>query len=249
MNLKFAKLLLILCVAVFIGAGLFLALRHLSFFNIKDVEVHVSGAVETLNADINRCIAPYKGLNIFTANTSYLESVLKSFEGVESVKTKRYYPSKLIVSITFAPYCARVYVNDGSKVDYYMASRNGLEEVSEETYILFSRLPQLSLDSKYADYIGKWGADNGFIQMCALCEALDAKSLIRGLKYYNNSSEDFGVLEMDLTDVNAVLDVKEAVTGARLLEAIDIIVNGSKSDTSKKTVNYNLYASALIKKN
>ncbi len=251
MKQKFARIVLILCVTVFVAVGIFLALRYLSFFDIKSIEVGFTGPVKELDSRFSRIISPYKGVNLFSADLGRLKELLSSCEGVREVEIKRFFPSRLIITIRFMRPAARVFVTGQNGDSYFFADEDSLSPISEDTWKLFAEVLPLEVEEKYADYISKWSVDNGFVQMCVLTRSLTGNSLITGAKYYNNVSGDFGSLTLEMPDVESVLHVKEAVTPERLSEAIEYISReqgrAGEHLSSNGPAQYNLYAGTLVK--
>ena len=246
MNLKTARVFLVLCIVLFLGVAFWLGLRNLSFFNIKQIDIKYSGPVSELSSDMQRCIMPYRGVNLFKADLEYLKSALMQFEGVESVETSMYFPGKLIIEVHFSAYQARMFSDSQGIRSFFLADSDGLKEVKEETYREFSLLCEVEISSKYSDYLVRWGADNGFAQMCVLAEGMGHKSLITSVKYDNNNSNDFGLLEIDMPSVKSCLFVREPVTSERLSDAIDMIARENAAATVSSR--FDLYSNALIKR-
>ncbi len=246
MTLKTAKLFLIGCIILFIGIAVWIGLRNLSYFDIGTIDVQCSGPVFEVSDDMYRCISPYKGINLFKARLDFLQHSLMNFEGVESVVVEKYFPDRLIVKIGYAPYKARISFEEDMQKYYFLTQGDRLEEVSEETFRLFSALAEIQLNPSYAYLILRWGTDNGFNQMCNLAEELGRKNLNTVNKYDNNNSNDFGLLTVESDNPKAVLCIREPVTPQRLSDAWDMIMRESGTDEEKSR--YDLYSTALVKR-
>lgn len=246
MNLKTAKAFLIVCIVLFLAVAVWIGLRNLSYFDIHEIDVSYTGPVDKLSNNISRCISPYKGLNLFKSDLNYLESTLLKFEGIKSVSIKRYFPNKLIVKIDFADYMTRVVFTENGQSYFYLADREGLSEISEETYNVFSKLSSVEITPDYAYLLLKWGVDNGFVQMCNLAQELGSKTLITYIKYDNNNSSNFGLLTVEMDDLNADLLVREPVMPQRLSDALDLIARDTVR--TDKRIRFDLYSTALVKR-
>lgn len=246
MNLKTAKIFMVACIVLFVGVAVWIGLRNISYFDIKNIEVRCTGPISEVSDDMVRFISPYKGVNLFKAELGYMKHNLLQYEGVDSVETMKYYPDKLIVNVHFTPYKTRVTFEENSQRYFFLTKGDKLEEVSEETFNLFSSLSEVELNPSYAYLLLRWGADNGFAQMCNLAEELARKSLNCYIKYDNNNSNNFGLLTVEMSSPNVVLCVREPVTKQRLSDALDLIIRESGSD--ENITRFDLYSTALIKR-
>ena len=150
-----------------------MAMRNISFFDVKDIEISVSGPVTNISADMQRLINPLKGKNLLEVNTSALEKSLEAFDGVKEVSIKRFYPNRLIIDILYNEIRLKAYsISDDRAVSYYFIHENVLEEVSKTTWEAFDRLATVELNPAYAQMVMKWGSDEGFSEMVTLAEHL-----------------------------------------------------------------------------
>lgn len=246
MNLKTAETFLVACIILFLAVAVWIGIRNLSYFDIHEIEVSFSGPVEKMSDDMSRCITPYKGLNLFKSDLKYLENTLLKFEGVKNVTIKRFFPNKLIVKIDFADYMTKVFFTENGESFFYLADREGMIEVSQETFNLYSQLSSVEIKPEYAYLVLKWGVDNGFIQMCNLARELSSKTLITYIKYDNNNSNNFGLMTVELDNLNADLFVREPVMPQRLSDALDLIARDTVR--SEKRTRFDLYSTALVKR-
>ena len=240
------KILLVL-VLVLIVAGAFIALRNIDFFNIEEIDVSVSGPVTNVSADMQRILKPLKGMNIFEVNLSTLRKTLESFDGVKSVKIKRFYPNKLIIDIDYNEIALKSYsISDKGEITYYFIHDDILEIVGQDTWEGFDKVAVVEINPAYAQMILKWGSDEGFKAMVIMGQHLSGNNLITSIKYDNNMGNEFGRLVIDLSALNSVLYVRELVSVQRLDEMLDII--SSQFSAGGAVVVYDLYANTWVKR-
>ncbi len=240
------KILLVL-VLVLIVAGAFIALRNIDFFNIEEIDVSVSGPVTNATADMQRVLKPLKGMNIFEVNLGSLRKTLESFDGVKSVKIKRFYPDKLIIDIDYNEIALKAYsISDSDEVTYYFIHDDILEVVRQDTWEGFDKLATVEINPAYAQMMLKWGSDEGFRAMVMMGQHLSGNNLITSIKYDNNMGNEFGRLVIDLSALNSVLYVRELVSVQRLDEMLDII--SSQFSAGGAVVVYDLYANTWVKR-
>ena len=240
------KILLVL-VLVLIVAGAFIALRNIDFFNIEEIDVSVSGPVTNVSADMQRILKPLKGMNIFEVNLSTLRKTLESFDGVKSVKIKRFYPNKLIIDIDYNEIALKSYsISDKGEITYYFIHDDILEIVGQDTWEGFDKVAVVEINPAYAQMILKWGSDEGFKAMVIMAQHLSGNNLITSIKYDNNMGNEFGRLVIDLSALNSVLYVRELVSVQRLDEMLDII--SSQFSAGGAVVVYDLYANTWVKR-
>ena len=240
------KILLVL-VLVLIVAGAFIALRNIDFFNIEEIDVSVSGPVTNATADMQRVLKPLKGMNIFEVNLGSLRKTLESFDGVKSVKIKRFYPDKLIIDIDYNEIALKAYsISDSGEVTYYLIHDDILEVVRQDTWEGFDKLATVEINPAYAQMMLKWGSDEGFRAMVMMGQHLSGNNLITSIKYDNNMGNEFGRLVIDLSALNSVLYVRELVSVQRLDEMLDII--SSQFSAGGAVVVYDLYANTWVKR-
>ena len=246
MNLRRVEWILVIFLILLVAVGAYVALRNLSFFNIKNVNVTLSGPVSEIRSDLQRIINPLKGMNIFEISTKKLEKTLSSFSQVESVTVKRFYPDTLEISIVYSTFNLKAYCVDGNTITYFFIKDDELLETTEETWKDFDKLGCVELNPAYAQMILKWGADTGFKSMLPMAEYLTYNNLITSIKYDNNNGSEFGRLVLWLPSFNAQLYVREIVSTQRLDEALSVIAQ--QSSTSGEVVVYDLYSRNLVKR-
>lgn len=246
MNLRRVEWILVIFLILLVAVGAYVALRNLSFFNIKNVNVTLSGPVSEIRSDLQRIINPLKGMNIFEISTKKLEKTLSSFSQVESVTVKRFYPDTLEISIVYSTFNLKAYCVDGDTITYFFIKDDELLETTEETWKDFDKLGCVELNPAYAQMILKWGADTGFKSMLPMAEYLTYNNLITSIKYDNNNGSEFGRLVLWLPSFNAQLYVREIVSTQRLDEALSVIAQ--QSSTSGEVVVYDLYSRNLVKR-
>jgi hypothetical protein len=240
------RILLVLVIALIL-AGAYVALRYIDFFNIEEVDVSVSGPVTNVSIDMQRIIKPLKGRNIFDVNLNSLEKTLSAFDGVKTVKAKRYYPNRIIIQIDYNDISLRAYsIDNNDVINYYFIHEDIMDEVSAETWESFDKLSIVELNPAYAQMVMKWGADNGFRDMVNLAEHLSINNLITSIKYDNNNGSDFGRLAIELSSLNSVLYVRELVSSTRLDEALEMV--SGQFSAGGAVVVYDLYANTLVKR-
>ncbi|MBR2281075.1 MAG: FtsQ-type POTRA domain-containing protein, partial [Spirochaetales bacterium] len=192
--------ILLVLVIVLILAGAYVALRYIDFFNIEEVDVSVSGPVTNVSIDMQRLIKPIKGRNIFEVNLNSLEKELEAFDGVGTVKARRYFPNRIIIQIDYNDITLRAYsIGSSDTISYYFIHEDVMDEVSAETWESFDKLSIVELNPAYAQMVMKWGADDGFRDMVKLAEHLSSNNLITNIKYDNNNGSDFGRLAIELS--------------------------------------------------
>lgn len=229
------KVFFIITLVIIAAAGVYIALGNMDYFNIREVEYNASGSSVNIADDVHHILTGLRGRNLFRLNTKKVISQLMQCEGVSSVEIKKYFPDKAIVSVRYSDFLIKVKTDDG----YYFADGQAMIPVSRERYVSYSALPVVEMSSSYADFIVKWGYDEGFSQMLELAGRLGSKSLITSIKYDNNNSDRFGRLYIILSSPDAELCVREPVTYQRLDEALSLLVEDGK---------YDLNANALVKR-
>ena len=245
--MKIIERILFVLIIILLLAGVYAAMRNISFFDVKDIEISVSGPVTNISADMQRLINPLKGKNLLEVNTSALEKSLEAFEVLNEVSIKRFYQNRLIIDILYNEIRLKAYsISDDRAVSYYFIHENVLEEVSKTTWEAFDRLATVELNPAYAQMVMKWGSDEGFSEMVTLAEHLSSNNLITSIKYANNNGNDFGRLVIDLSMLNSTLYVRELVSIRRLDEALGLI--SSQFSAGGAGVVYDLYANTLVKR-
>lgn len=245
-NRKLLGLILVLLFVVILVAALFFAARNLSYFDVMEVNVTVTGQSGTMNSDLIRLQNRLKGMNIFEISVSNIKNTIKGYESVTSVSVQRYFPSTINIDVVYQDYRIRAYSESEIGRVYYLADSSSMHETDEDTFNLYSQLPAVELNTAYAVLIDKWGYDQGFYQMLELASSVSSNNLITDIKYDNNNSNEFGLIEMVLSSMNTLLYVREPVTPSRLSEALELIVQ--KHEGSAERVRYDLYSTALVKR-
>lgn len=241
------ELLIIILLFFLLCAGVYVGLRNLSYFNVTDIEITITGPVSSVNSDIERVINPLRGMNILEISTKALKKKLSSFSGVESVEVKRYYPNKLMITLHYFSYNLKAFCQeDDGSFSYFVTYDGKLVSATEQTWKDFDSLPVVELNPAYAQMILKWGSDTGFLQMIPLVEHLSSNNLITNIKYDNNNGSDFGRLVLWLPSCNSQLYVRELVSVQRLDEALAVIKD--QSTASGNVVIFDLYANTLVKR-
>ena len=245
--MRTAEKILIVLVLVLIAAGAFIALRNIDFFNIREIDVSVSGPVTNVPADMQRIINPLKGLNIFEVNLGKVRKSLEAFDGVKSVRLSRFFPDKLIIDIDYDEIALKAYsISDQDDITYYFIHDDMLEIVGQDTWESFDRLGVVEINPAYAQMILKWGSDEGFRAMIAMGQHLADGNLITSMKYDNNMGNEFGRLVIDIPSLNSILYVREQVSVRRLDEMLEII--SSQFSAGGASVVYDLYANTWVKR-
>ncbi|MCQ2398422.1 MAG: FtsQ-type POTRA domain-containing protein [Sphaerochaetaceae bacterium] len=242
MNLKTVRTAIIVFALVVLCLSSYVAVRHLSYFDVKSVDVSFTGSSDTLSAEMERIVSPLKGMNVFAVNLSKIKAELEKTDGVESVEIRRFFPDRIELLIHWKTVELRI----EAEGDFYIVSDGTLVPVTQGTWSAFGKLPSVKLDISYARLVEKWGYDEGFVQMLQLASSLTDNTLITGIKYDNNNSNGFGRLILDVGFPPDVLYVREPVTAQRLSEALDIVRNEMSS--GENGVRYDLYANALVKR-
>lgn len=246
MNLKKIEWILILILVLLLAVGVYFGLRNLSFFNVKNVNVTLTGPVSEIRPDIQRILNPLKGLNIFEISTSKLEKSLSSFSEVESVTVKRFYPDTLDITINYSNLKLKAYCIEEQEVTYYFIKEDSLVQTNQQTWNEFDKLGCVELNPAYAQMILKWGEDSGFKSMVPMVEYLASNNLITSIKYDNNNGSEFGRLVLWLPSLNVQLYVREVVSTQRLDEALTVIAQ--MSSTTGEVVIFDLYSMSLVKR-
>ena len=244
---KFQWILVILLILLLV-AGIYVALRNLSFFNVKTVNVTLTGPVSEVRLEMQRLINPLKGLNIFEISTSKLEKNLSAFDEVDSVTIKRFYPDTLEITINYCDFKLKAYCVDEQEITYYFVKEDSLIQTSEQTWSEFDQLGCVELNPAYAQMVLKWGEDSGFKSMVPMVEYLASNNLITSIKYDNNNGSEFGRLVLWLPSLNVQLYVREIVSTQRLDEALAVIVKQSSDSTGEEVVVFDLYSMSLVKR-
>lgn len=246
MNLKKIEWILILILILLLAVGIYFGLRNLSFFNVKNVNVTLTGPVSEIRPDIQRILNPLKGLNIFEISTSKLEKSLSSFAEVESVTVKRFYPDTLDITINYSNLKLKAYCIEEQEVTYFFIKEDSLVQTNQQTWNEFDKLGCVELNPAYAQMILKWGEDSGFKSMVPMVEYLASNNLITSIKYDNNNGSEFGRLVLWLPSLNVQLYVREVVSTQRLDEALTVIAQ--MSSTTGEVVIFDLYSMSLVKR-
>lgn len=246
MNLKKIEWILILILILLLAVGVYFGLRNLSFFNVKNVNVTLTGPVSEIRPDIQRILNPLKGLNIFEISTSKLEKSLCSFAEVESVTVKRFYPDTLDITINYSNLKLKAYCIEEQEVTYFFIKEDSLVQTNQQTWNEFDKLGCVELNPAYAQMILKWGEDSGFKSMVPMVEYLASNNLITSIKYDNNNGSEFGRLVLWLPSLNVQLYVREVVSTQRLDEALTVIAQ--MSSTTGEVVIFDLYSMSLVKR-
>ncbi len=245
-NRKLLGLFLVLLFVIILSAALYFAARNISYFDVMEVNISVTGQSGTINSDLKRLQNRLKGMNIFEISVSNIRNIIKSYESVVSVSVKRYFPSTLNIDVVYQDYRIRAYALYETGTVFYLADTTSMQVTDEDTFNLYSDLPAVELNPAYAVLIDKWGYDQGFYQMLELIGPLSSNGLITEIKYDNNNSNQFGLIELVLSDLNTVLYIREPVTSERLSEALELIVQ--KNDSYSGHIRYDLYSTALVKR-
>ncbi len=246
MNLKKIEWILILILILLLAVGVYFGLRNLSFFNVKNVNVTLTGPVSEIRPDIQRILNPLKRLNIFEISTSKLEKSLCSFAEVESVTVKRFYPDTLDITINYSNLKLKAYCIEEQEVTYFFIKEDSLVQTNQQTWNEFDKLGCVELNPAYAQMILKWGEDSGFKSMVPMVEYLASNNLITSIKYDNNNGSEFGRLVLWLPSLNVQLYVREVVSTQRLDEALTVIAQ--MSSTTGEVVIFDLYSMSLVKR-
>ena len=245
--MKTVEKILLVLVLVLIIAGAYIAVRNIDFFNVKEIDVTVTGPVSGVPADMQRILNPLKGMNIFEINLRSLRRQLESFDGVRSVNAKRFFPDKLIMDIEYNDIALKAYcVSEEGDVTCYFIHDDILETVGSDTWESFDKLGTVEINPAYAQMIQKWGSDEGFRAMVEMGQHLSAGNLILYMKYDNNMGNEFGRLVIDIPALNSILHVREQVSGKRLDEMLEII--SSQFSAGGAPVVYDLYANTWVKR-
>lgn len=244
MNSKVLKIILT-GLAVCIGlAAVYVVLLNSPYFNVSEIVVSYSGIPDTFLPETERSLSRFYGLNLFGLKKSEVKSVLLSQDTVQSATVSKYFPSKLMVDVTYKDFLFRV-SSQNSQSDCFLVAKNNLISVTYPTFSCFSSLPVIYMDADYALQIEKKGFDEGFRQAVTMLGLSTSKDLISGILYVNSNNKNFGSLELELESLNSTLVVKDPVTAERLDEAIAVIV---KQVAQMGGAEYNLYSSILDRK-
>ncbi len=245
--MKTVEKILLVLVLVLVLAGAYIALRNIDLFNVKEIDVTVTGPVSGVPADMQRILNPLKGMNIFEVNLRKLRRQLEAFDGVKSVKARRFYPDKLILDIEYEDIALKAYcVSEDGEATWFFIHDDVLETVGADTWESFDKLGTVEINPAYAQMIQKWGSDDGFRTMVEMARHLASGNLILYMKYDNNMGNEFGRLVIDIPALNSVLHVREQVSGKRLDEMLEII--SSQFSAGGAPVVYDLYANTWVKR-
>ena len=243
--MKTVEKLLPALIIILLIAGIYVALRNIDFFDVKEIDITVNGPLTNVSVEMQRILNPQKGRNIFEINLRSLKRKLLAVDGVSSVSIKRYYPDKLILDITYMDVDIRCYsIQKNNDTNYYFVHDGVMEQVGQETWESFDKPVIVELNPTYAQKNVKWECDQGFLMMVNLTKELKDNNLITNIKYDNNNGDDFGKLVIDLSSLNSTLYVRELVSANRLSEALDFI--SSQFSSGSADVIYNLYATDFI---
>lgn len=239
-------LFLVFLFVIIVVAALYFAARSISYFDVTQVNVTVTGQSGSMNSDLTRLANRLKGMNIFEISVSSIKNTVKSYDSVTDVSVQRYFPSTINIEVKYQDYRIRAYSSSDEGKILYLADSSSMHEVEKDTYDLYSGLAEVELNPAYALLIDKWGYDQGFYQMLELTGQLGSNNLITDIKYDNNNSNEFGLIELEMADIDTYLYVREPVTSDRLFEALELIE--LKNGTSAGSVRYDLYSTALVKR-
>lgn len=244
--MKTAEKIIVIVLVLLLFAGLYIGLRNIDFFNVKELDVSLQGPLSEPGVDMLRIIRPLKGRNILEINLMKVRKQLLAFDGVKDVTIKRYFPDTLQIQITYNDIALRAFSRDESgQMTYFLVYDQTLEVVSSESWEAFDKLSCVELNPAYSQMIVKWGADEGFADMLAMATHLGSNNLITSIKYDNNNGKAFGRLAVEMSNLNVMLYIREKISAERLDEALGII--GTQFSASGAQV-YDLYANTLVKR-
>lgn len=244
MNSKVLKIVLTV-LAVCIGlAAVYVVLLNSPYFNVSEIIVSYSGIPDTFLPETERSLSRFYGINLVGLKKSEVKAVLLSQNTVQSASVSKYFPSKLIVDVSYRDFLFRASCKDNQSFFYLVAS-NSFVPVTYPTFSCFSSLPVIHLDPDYAGQIERDGFDEGFRQAVIMLGLCTSKDLISGILYVNSNNKTFGSLELELESLDSTLVVKDPVTAERLDEALAVI---QQQVAQMGGADYNLYASILDRK-
>lgn len=242
MKTKTIKLFLFLLIGLLVVSGIYIVLRNLPFYEIKEVEVSFSDNVISNTEDVQKTINPLKGLNLFEVSVSSVKRKIEESPFVYSAEVKRFFPSKIEIQVSYKEMKAAFFSNTDKKTSYYLADSHGFYQCSRKNAEVYKDLSFVQISEPYAGLIEKFGPDNGFSQMLNLVSGLSFLSQISGIKYNDGSNGEFG--RLDIYCGKDKLRVFEPVEKERLIESLEIV--RKESDSADKI--YDLYAMTLIKR-
>ena len=226
---------------LFSEGALYFGLRFVSYFDISNFIIQVSGPVDEPTNEVLRIVQPCKGKNLFEISSLNLKSKIKSCFGVEDVRIKRFYPDKLIIMVDYCDYLAKLECNE----NFYFAGESSLFSTEKQTFDTFKGVRKIEIDSDYCAFLSKWGYDEGFFRAVSLVSNLKS-NLITCVKYDNNNGNEFGRLIISLDVLGVELYVCEAVSSERVDQAIDLL--REEISIPESGIRYDLYGDSLIKR-
>ncbi|NLZ77312.1 MAG: FtsQ-type POTRA domain-containing protein [Spirochaetales bacterium] len=230
---------------------LLLALSHLPFFTISQVQVKIDGPLNHVPSEISDRLSTLVGQGIFRVSLRSTKKRIEQLPIVSSLALSRDLPSTVRATISFIDSPVFLQSEDGER-SYLVDGRTLVPIENGDAGLWADHLPTIEVPLEYALLMERYGTDSVFASVMALTRGLSGEaSLITHIKYDNNSINSFGKMVLDLPSLNARLRVREPVDPKHVQTALYWIEQDRKEDLSflsSGIQRYDLYKEALVRR-
>ena len=237
--------------ALLLSVLLFLALSHLPYFTISQVQVKIDGPLKHVPIEISNRLSTLVGQGIFRVSLLSRKKQIEQLPIVTSLVLTRTLPSTIKATIAFID--SPVIVQSENKERSYLVDGRTLVPIeSSDADLWTDHLLRIEVPLEYALLMERYGTDSVFASVMGLTRGLSGEaSLITRIKYDNNSSNSFGKMVLDLPSLNARLWVREPVDPKHVQTALYWIEQDRKENLSflsSSIQRYDLYREALVRR-
>ncbi|MCR5732837.1 MAG: FtsQ-type POTRA domain-containing protein [Sphaerochaetaceae bacterium] len=241
-------LLDLVCFIVLLVFILF-ALPHIPIFEISDIRVV---GVDRVPASVVEILKPLYGENRFGINLGKIEKKIEALPGISKAKLRHKLPTILIVELEIKENSSLLYDSE----NYYLLYKNKLEKINNmDVESLSEKYCVTEITPSFRRYIEKYGATPEFVEILSLIDELRSEkgNLITRVVYLDSSTTPYGQLKLELGSLFSTIFVRERVSKNRISDSIKVIEKEVGTDPAsiiaRKTVNYDLYRDALVRRN
>lgn len=237
--------------ALLLSVLLFLALSHLPYFTISQVQVKIDGPLKHVPIEISNRLSTLVGQGIFRVSLLSTKKQIEQLPIVTSLVLTRTLPSTIKATIAFID--SPVIVQSENKERSYLVDGRTLVPIeSSDADLWTDHLLRIEVPLEYALLMERYGTDSVFASVMGLTRGLSGEaSLITRIKYDNNSSNSFGKMVLDLPSLHAQLWVREPVDPKHVQTALYWIEQDRKEDLSflsSSIQRFDLYKEALVRR-
>ncbi|HQB06008.1 MAG TPA: FtsQ-type POTRA domain-containing protein, partial [Sphaerochaeta sp.] len=178
--------------ALLLSVLLFLALSHLPYFTISQVQVKIDGPLKHVPIEISNRLSTLVGQGIFRVSLLSTKKQIEQLPIVTSLVLTRTLPSTIKATIAFID--SPVIVQSENKERSYLVDGRTLVPIeSSDADLWTDHLLRIEVPLEYALLMERYGTDSVFASVMGLTRGLSGEaSLITRIKYDNNSSNSFG---------------------------------------------------------